>query len=195
MDTSFSFWKNLVFIIVFLAVTPVALGASLYSLVSLPKHEFALKMPVTGVKIFASLPSDTPTVSGVASTGDARSEIVRQYLERYNSPLASYADFIVTVADEFKIDFRLTTAIAQQESNLCKIIPPNTFNCWGWGIHSQGTLGFASYEEGIRTVTMGLSSNYINKGLITPEEIMGKYTPLSNGSWAHGVSQFLAEME
>ena len=109
--------------------------------------------------------------------------------------MAPYADYIVKTADEFNIDYRLTTAIAQQESNLCKVIPPKTYNCWGWGIHSEGTLGFSSYEEGIRTVTMGLSQNYMSLGLDTPEKIMSKYTPLSNGSWARGVEEFLLEME
>jgi hypothetical protein len=89
----------------------------------------------------------------------------------------------------------LTTAIAQQESNLCKNYPDGTYNCWGWGIHSQGTLGFSSFTEGIELVTKGLKENYIDKGYLTPETIMTKYTPLSNGSWANGVSKFLSEME
>ena len=109
--------------------------------------------------------------------------------------MSSYADYIVKTADEFNIDYRLTTAIAQQESNLCKLAPPKTFNCWGWGIHSEGTLGFSSYEEGIKAVTMGIAQNYIAKGLDTPEKIMSKYTPLSNGSWARGVEEFLSQME
>ena len=94
------------------------------------------------------------------------------------------------------MDFRLITAIAQQESNLCKIIPPRTYNCWGWGIHSEGTLGFDSYEEAIDAVTLGLKENYFNKGLTTPDTIWPKYTPSSpDGAWAKGVNQFMAEME
>ena len=106
-----------------------------------------------------------------------------------------YANNVVTAADKYKIDFRLITAIAQQESNLCKIIPPDSHNCWGWGINSNGSLGFNSYEEAIDTVSKGLKEEYIDKGYTTPEQIMSKYTPLSNGSWAFGVNKFLTEME
>ena len=113
----------------------------------------------------------------------------------YNSPLAPYADLLVQKADEYGLDFRLTTAIAQQESNLCKKIPDDTFNCWGWGIHSQGTLAFDSYNQAIDIVTLGLKQKYIDEGLTTPEAIMERYTPLSRGSWAEGVSQFLSELE
>lgn len=194
-ENSFSFWKNLIFIILFFTVTPLTLGSSLYSLLSFNKNKASDQSLVYGAKIYASLPTDFPSVSGEVQTADARAEIIRQYLLRYKSPMVSYADYIVKTADEFKIDYRLTTAIAQQESNLCKVIPSKTYNCWGWGIHSEGTLGFSSYEEGIKTVTMGLSQNYISLGLDSPEKIMSKYTPLSNGSWAKGVEEFLSEME
>ncbi len=153
------------------------------------------KISVFGARIYASLPTAFTSISGEAQASDARTEIIRQYLLRYKSPMAPYADYIVKTADEFNIDYKLTTAIAQQESNLCKVIPPKTYNCWGWGIHSEGTLGFSSFEEGIKTVTMGLSQNYISLGLDTPLKIMSKYTPLSNGSWAKGVEEFLSEME
>ena len=194
-ENSFSFWKNLIFVIVFLTVTPLTLGASLYSLLSFNKNQTSSQTLVYGARMYASLPTDFPSISGEAQASDARAEIIRQYLLRYKSPMSPYADYIVKTADEFNIDYKLTTAIAQQESNLCKVIPPKTFNCWGWGIHSEGTLGFSSYEEGIRTVTMGLSQNYMSLGLDTPEKIMSKYTPLSNGSWAKGVEEFISEME
>lgn len=181
--------------VIFFTIAPLTIAASLFSLISLPSKPAEIKPSVAGVKVFASLPSDFPSVSGSALATDGRVEIIRQYLKKYNSPLRPYAETIVSSADQFKIDFRLTTAIAQQESNLCKVAPPGSFNCWGWGIHSKGTLGFSSYEEGIKTVTMGLATKYISQGYDTPEKIMAKYTPLSNGSWAYGVSQFLAEME
>ena len=84
---------------------------------------------------------------------------------------------------------------SQQESNLCKKIPSGTFNCLGWGVHSKGTLGFSSFEEAIEVVSKGLKENYIDEGLLTPEEIMTKYTPHSDGSWAYGVNLFMNEIE
>ena len=147
------------------------------------------------MKVYASLPSFVPTVSGYATVGDARAEIVRQYLRFYDSPLEPYAPHIVDTADRYGLDYRLTTAIAQQESNLCKKIPPESNNCWGWGIHSRGTLGFSSFGEGIDTVSKGIREEYLDKGFKSIEEIMGKYTPLSNGSWAEGVNKFMDEMD
>lgn len=126
---------------------------------------------------------------------DAVPEIIKAYLKKYNSPLFPHAEFLVNEARSYRIDPRLLVAIAQQESNLCKKIPDDSFNCWGWGIHSRGTLKFTSYEEAVRAVVKGLSENYFGEGLTTPEEIMGIYTPLSDGSWARGVQQFIDQMK
>ncbi|MGB6839189.1 MAG: hypothetical protein WBD86_03115 [Microgenomates group bacterium] len=205
-SSSFSFWKSLIFISLFFFITPIALGTSLFSLAALAKTEAShnemaentvnlITAPKSGAKVFASLPSSFPTVSGVVSASDARSELIRQYLASYNSPLEPHAEFLVEMADEYGLDYRLLTAIAQQESNLCKKIPPLSYNCWGWGIHSQGTLMFDSFEEGIEIVSEGLKINYIDLGYTTIEEIMAKYTPLSRGSWAFGVLKFMGDME
>lgn len=126
---------------------------------------------------------------------DAVPEIVKSYLAKYQSPLLPHADALVNAARSYRIDPRLLVAIAQQESNLCKKIPDDSYNCWGWGIHSRGTLKFTSYEEAMAAVTKGLSENYFGEGLTTPETIMGIYTPLSDGSWARGVQQFIDEMK
>lgn len=206
-EDSFPFWKNLILIVIFFLVTPIALGTSLFSLVAISETQESQEKIETrevtnfnertspGAKVFASLPSSFPSVSGGVETQDARPEIIRQYLADYNSPLEAHADVLVEAADEYGLDYRLLTAIAQQESNLCKKIPAGSNNCWGWGIHSKGTLGFSSYEEAIWTVSEGLKEEYIDKGYETPEEIMAKYTPLSNGSWAYAVNQFMSQLE
>ncbi len=202
-EENISFWKNLILSIIFFTITPVTLGISLFSLYTLknmPEKTTEntvnfLTSPQSGVRVYASLPSQIPEVGGQVETADARPEIVKQYLEFYDSPLVSEADLIVQTADKYSIDFRLITAIAQQESNLCKVIPPGSYNCWGWGIHSEGTLGFRSFEEGVDIVSKGLRENYLDKGFSTIDEIMSKYTPSSDGSWAHGVKTFMTEME
>lgn len=203
-EENFSFWKNLVLIIIFFTITPVTLGVTLFSMFFLKSFDVPEKQGVvlgasntnnSGVRVYASLPSQFPQVSGTVGSSDARPEIVRNYLKNYGSILEPYADYLILISDKYGLDYRLLPAIAQQESNLCKFIPPGGHNCWGWGIHSQGTLGFDSFEESIETVAYGLRSQYLDKGYTTPEEIMTKYTPLSNGSWAAGVSKFMNEME
>jgi hypothetical protein len=205
-DIDFAFYKSLSLVVIFFLITPVLIGTSLFALFSLntqplpPKVLAAtqsnlVKTPQSGISVYASLPSELPTISGTAETADAREELIRQYLKAYYSPLEPYSYKIVSEADKYGLDYRLLVAIAQQESNLCKIIPPGTYNCWGWGIHSKGTLGFSSFEEGIETVSAGIKENYINKGLTTIDDIMSKYTPMSEGSWSFGVNKFMQEME
>jgi hypothetical protein len=199
------FWKNIILISVFFVVTPLTLGISLFSLFSLKsvpvtKNNRSISTnlvisPESGAKVFASLPAESPLVTEDIGSSDARPEIIKQYLKYYDSPLIPYSDTIIQVADKYSIDYRLITAIAQQESNLCKIIPPGSHNCWGWGITGVGTLGFNSYTDAIETVSKGLRENYLDKGYKTIDQIMTKYTPQSNGSWANGVNQFMSEME
>jgi hypothetical protein len=82
-----------------------------------------------------------------------------------------------------------------QESNLCKSIPPGSYNCLGFGVHARGTLGFENYEAGFDRAARELKERYVDIGLTTPEDIMRKYTPSSNGSWAFSVNQWIVEME
>ncbi len=203
-DENIGFWKNLLLVAVFFTIAPVTIGISIFSLYSLHntsqsnldiKATNLIVSPQSGIKVYASVPTKTAYVGDEVGAADARGQIVKLYLESYNSPLVPYSDFIVQIADKYSLDFRLTTAIAQQESNLCKAIPPDSYNCWGWGIHSEGTLGFSSFSEGIEKVSKGLREEYLNKEYTTVEEIMSKYTPLSNGSWANGVSLFMSQMQ
>ncbi|MFH1601352.1 MAG: hypothetical protein ABIB61_00145 [Candidatus Shapirobacteria bacterium] len=125
---------------------------------------------------------------------DARPLTIKNYLEHYHSPLLPYVDLIFQESLEAGINPYLVVAIAQQESNLCKKTPPDCFNCWGIGIHSRGTLCFDSYEVGIKKAISYFKEEYVDLGMDTPEEMMVKYCPLSDGSWAIGVNQFLEEL-
>jgi hypothetical protein len=140
---------------------------------------------------FAALPSAENVLGDNIIFKDARIEIVRQFFESYKSPLEPYAQNIVDDADKYGIDYKLLPAIAMQESNLCKKIIFDSFNCWGFGIYGKKVTRFESYPEAIDTVTKTLATNYIAEGLNTPEEIMKKYTPSSNGSWAFSVNYFM----
>lgn len=200
--------RALLYLATFFIITPITLATSMFALKVVstkptldPLSEIdqlsakTIYTPRYGSRVYAAIPDPIGKVAGAATVADARVEIIRQYLEKYNSPLESFANQIVQAADENQLDFRLLTAVAQQESNLCKKIPENSFNCWGWGIHTKGTLRFSNYTEAINTVSKGLKEDYFDKGYTTPEVIMKKYTPSSIGTWAAGVTQFLGEME
>ncbi len=126
---------------------------------------------------------------------DARPLTIKNYLENYHSHLVPNADLIFEASIRVGLSPYLVVAISQQESNLCKKVPPNCFNCWGIGIHSRGTLCYESYEQGIKKAIKYFKEEYLDKGLETPEQMMGKYCPLSDGSWAAGINQFLGELE
>lgn len=134
-------------------------------------------------------------ISAVAGIADGRAANLKTFFRKYNSPLFDYADTIVKVSDENKFDYRLLPAIAMQESNLCRVIPSDSFNCWGWGIYGSTVTRFDSYDEAIEAVGRGIKEHYIDQGLTTATQIMEKYTPSSNGSWAHGVNTFLKALE
>ena len=54
---------------------------------------------------------------------------------------------------------------------------------------------FENYTVAIESVSHTLSTDYKQVGLVTPEQIMRKYTPSNNGSWANGVSHFMDELQ
>jgi len=144
------------------------------------------------------------TLSGPASSGSYRASAnladnrvanLKNFFRKYNSPLFDYADLIVNLSDKYHFDYRLLPAIAMQESNLCKYIPEDSHNCWGWGIYGNTVTKFDSYDEAITAVAKGLKEQYLDKGLITASAIMEKYTPSSPGSWQKGVNTFLRMLE
>lgn len=145
---------------------------------------------------FAALPKVAFEIKTALAKEDARPTLINRYLAHYNSPMAGMGDYIVQTSDAFGLDPYLVVAIAQQESNLGKLMPPNCHNAWGWGIHSAGTLCFDSWNEGITTFIKGLSEKYLAYGLRTPEQIMTRYNATSpGGAWAKGVNQFLEDLQ
>lgn len=159
------------------------------------KIDYQSRLANTPVRLYQALPNSTGSVSFEVGVADARPVIIRQYLEKYRSPLVDQADHFFQVSQKYNLDYRLLVAIAQQESNLGKKVPDDSYNAWGWGIHSRGTLGFSSWEEGIETVAQGLREDYLNKGFVDVEQIAARYAPPSKESWAFGVNQFMEEME
>jgi len=143
--------------------------------------------------------SALPQVLGAYKTetqlADSRVPNLKQFFRKYNSPLYDHAELIVFVSDKYGFDYRLLPAIAMQESNLCRYIPENSHNCWGWGIYGNQVIRFSSYEEAIETVASGIKKDYIDKGLVTASKIMEKYTPSSPGTWARGVNTFIRMLE
>jgi hypothetical protein len=104
-------------------------------------------------------------------------------------PYDYYGQKLVEIADTYNLDFRLLPAIAMRESNLCKNTHSNApHNCLGFGIHSEGTLDFDSYEQGFERAAKEIRAYYINEGRITTEMVGQKYA--SSPTWADGEMRY-----
>ncbi len=146
--------------------------------------------------VFAALPNKKTDIVTSVKTADARAEILRQYLAHYDSPLEEHADLIVMLADQYDFDYRWMVAIAMQESTLCKFIPEDSYNCWGWGIYGDKITRFDSFEDAIRRIAPQFKQIFL-KGNHSkdPYKVMETYTPPSDGSWANGVNQFFDKLQ
>jgi len=151
----------------------------------------------TSYQLYSSLPRVLGASTVAIKGEDALPDLVSQYLTKNDSPMAPFAQDFVATARKYDLDPLLMLAIAQCESNLGKKMPaPDCYNPFGWGIHSKGTLCFASWQAGFEAVAKGLRDKYFNKGLNSPEELMVRYTPPAldkDGSWAKCVNFFLSQ--
>lgn len=144
---------------------------------------------------FKALPKARDTMDITVIGSDMRVDVLENMFAKYQSPLLSYSEKIVEVSDKYHVDYRLLPAIAMQESTLCKKIPKDSHNCWGYGIYAGNILRFPDYGQAIETITKNLAHEYIAKGYQNPYEMMKKYTPSSNGSWADNVSWFMNQLK
>ena len=148
-------------------------------------------------KLYAALPKDSVVQTQQVTVADARAKIIEDFFKNYSSPLSSYAQTFIKVADNYKLDWRLLPAISMQESSGGRKVIKNSYNPFGYGIYGNLVVRFSSWEESIEKVGKALRSDYLNAGLNSPQQIMAKYTPPSlakGGTWAKGVSSFMEEL-
>ena|SRR3989344_1743645 len=188
--------KKVLLLPAFFLIAPITIIISAFFLTYLTYLEINTK--VLGEQTYKtnSLPENVSRVELVKK--DERTTVLGNFLEKYDSPLKFYTTEIIEAADKYGLDWRLLPAIAMQESTLCNNLPErysDTYNCWGFGIYGTKVTRFSNYEDAIETVSRSLAINYIAHGLDTPEEIMTKYTPSSNGSWAESVAYVMSRLQ
>lgn len=179
----------------------VSSGAVLFSATYLLGHPLTLPEIISttnNYSIFGTEPPDTVVLGESYVSIEARPALLKHFLESYHSPLAPYADYIIEISDKYSLDWRLLTGIAGNESLFGRVIPYDSYNAWGWGVHSKGTLRFSSWEEGIETVAKGLKEKYIDQGLTTIDLIATRYAPVSiqnDYPWTDNVRFFMERLE
>lgn len=112
-------------------------------------------------------------------------ERVRAFYARWNAPMADHADYIVTVSEQFGLDWRLIPSISIVESSGGKFCF-KPYNFAGWG-----KMGFNNFEEAIYTVAAGLASGYRTSN---PYAIAPKYNTVTPSSWANKVSYLMTQV-
>lgn len=187
--------KKVILPTAFFLLTPLVLILSL-SLLSYLYRGNTLDLSAKTPKVaYAALPRASGTLKMNVVSEDMRIKVVRNFFTKYNSALIPHAGDVIAAADKYEIDYRLIPAIAMQESNLCKKIIKDSYNCWGFGIYGKKVTRFDNYKEAINTVSKALAIQYKSKGLTTPEQIMTKYTPSNNGAWADSVNHFMDQLD
>lgn len=107
---------------------------------------------------------------------DPRANKLQNFLQSKNSPLAPYAELIISESDRYAVDWTKIVAISRMESDYGNRIPKNSFNAWGLGGHNL--MHFENWEEAIRYEAKLLGESYKqaeNNG------VKVKYCPSSDG--------------
>lgn len=124
---------------------------------------------------------------------DREAEILAEFLAQYSSPLQYSAQDFVDAAKMYNLDWKLLPAIAGVESTFGKQIPGG-FNGWGWGAYdAYHAIYFASWKDGIYTVSKGLKENYIDKGYTEPYSMNRIYA--ASPTWGANVTFFMNQIE
>ena len=135
--------------------------------------------------------SSAQLVSRAKAESDYREEILRNYLEGHNSPLSGYSDVFISLADKYRLDWRLVPAITGVESTFGKRIPVDSYNAYGW---ANGSYSFESWDESIEVVSKALRDNYIDRGAVSINDIARIYAPPSE-TWARNVKFFMNKID
>ncbi len=169
--------------------TPILIFVSLVylSFLSYQKNGQVLGEATEGIA-YAALPPTENIIENTIGEQDSKTEIVRQFFAKYNSPLEPYSPDIIAAARRYDLDFRLLPAIAMQESTLCKKVIEDSHNCWGWGIYGGKVIKFDNFPEAIETISKSLATKYRNNGLVTPHEISQLYNPSNTNNWIENVT-------
>lgn len=128
--------------------------------------------------------------------GDARALLLQSFLEQHGSPMAPFADLIVSESDANRFDFRLVVAIAMCESNLGKKMPKmDEYNAWGIGVYTGENKGkaFDSWPHAITWVSNYIKTKYYDRGITDLKDIGAIWAPpsVANGySWTNCVQNF-----
>lgn len=177
---SFCLFLFIIFICIFFIPVPIYAqkNTSVIVYVSVNSSENSASYPVVKIQKKTEIP-------------DNRKQKLAEVLSHYNSPLLPFIDEIISASDLYGIDWKLVPAIAGVESGFCNQIPRHSYNCWGF---DNGNHTFIDYINAIYDISRVLRLQYIDNGLIKPEQMVSVYAP-SSSTWASKVYYFMQMLD
>ncbi len=125
---------------------------------------------------------------------DTRAQTLQGFLEERDSPLAKHSKTFIEEADRNGLDWKLVAAISGNESQFGHLIPPNSYNGWGYGVYGNNVRTFSSWDEGIMTVSRAIRNDYLDKwGATNVYEIGDIYA--EDHMWANKVIHYISLIE
>src|SRR5581483_10427991 len=108
-----------------------------------------INLPQVNTTVFAQTekPVYEQTATVEAKQLDTRAQILHNYLESKNSPLANYSQDFIDAADQNGVDWKLVPAISGVESTFGQAEPAGSFNAWGVG--GSNLVYYKSWSDGI----------------------------------------------
>ena len=147
---------------------------------------FILAVKTASADVVVGASADLKVIENTASI-DLREKYLREFFEKYNSPLTEHSVEFIEAADRYALDWRLVPAITGVESTFGKRIPTGSYNAYGW---ANGKYHFESWEDSIKVVSKTLRENYYDNGTKNIDQISRRYAPPSD-SWSWKVKYFM----
>ena len=111
---------------------------------------------------------------------------IAEYLERFGSPMAPYAEDFVAAGVRYDVDPRLIVAISALESQF-GVHDGAGHNAWGWG---GGRIGWSDWPTAIDRFTYELGARYDTDDV--DEGFASTYCPPNSGRWLASVRAHFA---
>ncbi len=125
---------------------------------------------------------------------DNRAEVLQQFLDQYDTELASESQTFVEEADKNNIDWKLLPAISGVESTFGQAVPFNCNNAWGYNIYGNTVRCFPSYKEAITIISYDIRHLYMNQWGATDVYSIGRLYAASP-TWAERVAMYMQEIQ
>ncbi len=142
---------------------------------------------------FGATSVSAQTVPNTLKTLDPRVLVLKYYLEGYQAPFQDEAEKFISEADKNGFDWKLLPAISAVESRFGHRFPANSYNAWGYGIHSGKGFFFNSWDSAIGYISQDIKQKYVNQGLITPYAMNTHYS--TNPDWGWQVDYYMQELD